>query len=248
MWDLRNCLKADFYKFYHSNIIKLHLIIPIMGIITFLSYYLISPWSEVEKVMVYMQIVSMVFPLIISVIVNMVYEQEQEAGFQYFLGIVNKRSIAHFSKLISIFVFGLISTIITILGFGITFYLMGNNSVGIELYFRQSLVIFGSNIIIYMVQYLVVFSFGKGASIGLGIVGSLVSALMLTSIGDRIWYSVPWSYSIRLSSYTTLEALNIMVQNQPIAKSITMMLTYIVISLVLLLIFSNHWEGRKENY
>lgn len=248
MGKLKNCLKADFYKFYHANIIKIHLIIPIMTVIIFLAYYIISPWSELQKVMSYIQIISMSFPLIISIIVNMVYEQEQEAGFQYFLGIASKRYIPHFSKLILIFILGLISTLISILGFGIIFHLMRNNSIDIGFYFRQSFVMFGSNIIIYMIQYLVVFCLGKGASIGLGIVGSLISALMLTGLGDGIWSILPWAYSIRLCSYFTLYNSNILIEKQPIVQFVIMMIIYRVILLVLQLIFSNHWEGRRENY
>ena len=248
MCGLINCLKTDFYKCYHSNIIKIHLIVPIIPIIVFLTYYTISPWSELEKIMSYIQIISMSFPLIISIVVNMLYEQEQEAGFQYFLCIANKRYNTHFSKLILIFILGLISTLITILGFGIIFYLMGNSVTNIGFYLRQSFIIFGSNIVIYMIQYLVVFSLGKGASIGLGIIGSLVSALMRTGIGDNIWSIVPWAYSIRLCSYFTLYNANILIQKQPIVRSIIMMIAYVVISLVVLLILSKYWEGSRENY
>ena len=248
MLILKNYLKSDFYKFYHSNIIKIHLIIPIITIITFFSYYTISPWSELQKIISYIQIISMSFPLIISVIVNMVYEQEQESGFQYFLGIADKRYNAHISKLILIFILSLISTIITILGFGIIFYLMGNNLLGIGFYLKQSLVMFASNIIIYMIQYLIVFYFGKGASIGLGIIGSLISALMITGLGDSIWILVPWSYSIRLCSYTLLDISNIIFVKQQILQSIIIMIIYTCISLALLLSFSKRWEGRKENY
>ena len=248
MLILKNYLKSDFYKFYHSNIIKIHLIIPIITIITLLAYYTISPWSELQKIISYIQIISMSFPLIISVIVNMVYEQEQESGFQYFLGIADKRYNAHISKLILIFILSLISTIITILGFGIIFYLMGNNLLGIGFYLKQSLVMFASNIIIYMIQYLIVFYFGKGASIGLGIIGSLISALMITGLGDSIWILVPWSYSIRLCSYTLLDISNIIFVKQQILQSIIIMIIYTCISLALLLSFSKRWEGRKENY
>lgn len=248
MCGLINCLKTDFYKCYHSNIIKIHLIVPIIPIIVFLIYYTISPWSELEKIMAYIQLISMSFPLIISIVVNMVYEQEQEAGFQYFLGIANKRYNVHFSKLILILILGLISTLITIVGFGIIFYLMGNSITNVGFYLRQSFIIFGSNIVIYMIQYLVVFSLGKGASIGLGIIGSLISALMETGIGDNIWSMVPWAYSIRLCSYFTLYNANILIQKQPIVQSIIMMIAYLVISLVVLLIFSKHWEGSRENY
>lgn len=243
-----NYLKTDFYKFYHSQLIKIHLIIPIITIISFLAYYKISLWSELEKVMAYVQIISISFPLIISIIVNMVYEQEEEAGFQYFLGIANKRYFAHFSKLISMLILGLISTLITILGFGIIFYLMGNDSIGIVCYFKESLIIFGSNILLYILHYLVIFSLGKGASIGMGIIGSIISAVMLTGIGDNIWMILPWAYSIRLGSYFILYNSNILPQKESLTQSIVVMIMYIIILLVLQVIFSYKWEGRRKNY
>lgn len=248
MLHFLNYLKADFYKFYHSNIIKLHLIIPIITVISFLAYYTISPWSELEKVMAYVQIISISFPLIISIIVNMVYEQEEEAGFQYFLGIADKKYFAHFSKLILMLILGLTSTLIAILGFGITFHLMGNSLIEIGVYIKESLIVFGSSIILYMLQYLVVFYFGRGASIGIGIIGSTISALMITGIGEGIWTLLPWGYSIRLSSYFLLYNLDILNKKEPITQAIIMMIVFITIFLALQLTLSNRWEGKRENY
>lgn len=247
MLRLKNYLKADFYKLYHGKIIKLHVIISIITAIVFLAYCLISPWSDSEKLMAYFQIISMAFPLVIAIVVNMVYEQEQQADFQYFLSIADNRYKPHISKLISIFILGLMSTLIAILGFGSIFNLIGNTLVDIKFYIKQSFVIFGSNMIIYMIQYLIVFFLGKGASISIGIVGSLISALMVTSIGEGIWPLVPWAYSIRLSSYFTLNSLNILFERQPIFQAIIIMAIYGVIFLVLQLIFSSYWEGKKEN-
>ncbi|MCH1966270.1 lantibiotic immunity ABC transporter MutG family permease subunit [Paraclostridium sordellii] len=240
-----NYLKTDFYKFYHSNIIKLHLIIPIITVISFLSYYTISPWSELEKVIAYVQIISVSFPLIISIIVNIVYEQEEEAGFQYFLGIADKKYFAHFSKLILMLILGLISTLIAILGFGITFHLMGNSLIEITVYIKESLIVFGSSILLYMLQYLVVFYFGRGASIGVGIIGSTISALIITGIGEGIWTLLPWGYSVRLSSYFVLYNLDILNKKVPIMQVIIMMIVFITIFLALQLILSNRWEGKQ---
>ena len=103
-----NYIKIDFYKFYHSKIIKVHFIIPVLAMIPFLSYYSVSPWNELDKVISYIQIISMSFPLIISIILNMVYEQEECGGFQYFLTTPNKKYLPHFSKLISIIILGLL--------------------------------------------------------------------------------------------------------------------------------------------
>lgn len=244
-----NYIKLDFYKYYHSKIIKAHFIIPLLAMIPFLAYYAVSPWNEIDKVTSYIQIISMSFPLIISIILDMVYEQEEECGgFQYFLTTPNKKHIAHFSKLISIIILGLMSTFIAILGFGIMFYIMGNDSIEISFYFKETLIVFLSNILLYMIQYLVVLSFGKGASIGIGIIGSLISALMLTGLGDGIWQVVPWAYSMRLSSYFILYKENILIQNSEIVQGIFIMIIFIAIAFILQLIFSSHWEGKRENY
>lgn len=76
----------------------MHFIIPVLAMIPFLSYYSVSPWNELDKVISYIQIISMSFPLIISIILNMVYEQEECGGFQYFLTTPNKKYLPHFSK------------------------------------------------------------------------------------------------------------------------------------------------------
>ena len=93
----------------------------------------------------------MSFPLIISIILNMVYEQEECGGFQYFLTTPNKKYLPHFSKLISIIILGLVSTLIAILGFGIMFYIMGNDSIEISFYYKETLIVFSSNILLYMI-------------------------------------------------------------------------------------------------
>lgn len=243
-----NYIKIDFYKFYHSNIIKVHFIIPVLAMIPFLVYYSVSPWNELDKVISYIQIISMSFPLIISIILNMVYEQEECGGFKYFLTTPNKKYLPHFSKLISIIILGLVSTFIAILGFGMMFYIMGNDSIEISFYYKETLIVFSSNILLYMIQYLVVFSFGKGASIGIGIIGSLISALMLTGLGDGIWQVIPWSYSMRFSSYFIMYKENMLIQNSEIIQGIFIMIIFIAITFILQLIFSNHWEGKRENY
>ena len=40
-------------------------------------------------------------------------------------------------------------------------------------------------------------SFGKGASMGLGIAGSLIAALMITGLGDATWKYIPWAWGVR---------------------------------------------------
>lgn len=251
MIPFNNYLKTDLYKFMKSKISISHFLIPIIGLLLMLAYFAGSQWSPIEKISGYIQVISMAFPLIISIIVAMAYEQEEETmGFQYFLSTPSKRYIPHLSKIFLLFSFGIVSTIISILGFGVLFNIIDKENLSIIFYLIAAAIMFISNIPIYMIHYLVAFYFGKGASIGVGIIGSLVSALMMTGIGERIWFIVPWGYSIRLSSYffqyEITNDLNWILQRE-VKMAIISLIIVTVISIILLIIFSNYWEGQKED-
>lgn len=249
MIPFKNYLKNDLYKFSKSNIVVSHFLIPIVGLIMMLVYFTLSSWSQAEKVSAYIQVISMAFPLIISIVITMVYEQEEVATFIYFLSTPTKRYIPHMSKLILLFFFGLMATIISILGFGILFNTMGIDILNIIFYLKLAMIIFVSSTPLYMLQYFVVFKFGKGSSIGMGIIGSLVTALMITGIGDGLWFILPWGLSIRLSSYffqyKITNNLNWILQSE-VKLGILLLIVMIIIGIAIIIIFSNYWEGRKE--
>lgn len=252
MVTFRNYLKADLYKFSHSKIIISHLIIPVIGIILMIAYFAISSLGELEKISAYMQIISIAFPLIISMVITMVYEQEEEAkGFQYFLSTASKRYVPHTSKLVLLIIFGMVSTLISIVGFGIIFNILSEQNISVIFYIKEAVIIFISNLPIYVIQYLVAFSFGKGAAMGLGVIGTLITALMLTGLGDGIWFILPWGYSIRLSSYffqyEMMNNCNLAVQSE-VNIAIISIILFIITGIVSLIVFSNCWEGKKESY
>lgn len=250
MISFRNYLRSDWYKFWKSRIGIVHFCIPIVGLTLMLSYFSISLWSELEKVSAYIQVISMIFPLMISIVVAMVYEQEETGSFQYFTVTPSRRYIPHVSKLVLLFVFGLIATIISVLGFGVIFNFIGKEHISIMFYLEEIVTIFASNIPLYMIQYLVIFCSGKGLVIGMGIIGSLVSALMVTGIGDKIWFVFPWGYSIRLSSYLfqyrIMNNWNLTLKGQ-VDIAIISIIVFIAIGVISLIILSNYWEGKREN-
>ena len=50
-----------------------------------------------------------------------------------------------------------------------------------------ALLLWGSSVPLYLWQLILAFQFGKGVSIGAGIISGLISALMLTGLGDYVW-------------------------------------------------------------
>ena len=80
MSQFKNLLKADIIKLKSTQMLWIHLYIPILGLIAFLSYYSYAPYSSYSKVSAYLEVLCMVFPILIGIITSMVSDQEYMAG------------------------------------------------------------------------------------------------------------------------------------------------------------------------
>lgn len=209
MNNFSNCMKADFYKLLHSRFLLLHLIAPILGILIFVSYYSYSPWNENDKLLIFIQTIALAFPLMIAISVSMIHEQEECAGnFQRILAAPYSKTIAHLSNLFAASLFGLFASLLTILGFGIVVCKMRYIDYAMMLYIKAALIVFASNFGLYVIQYIVSFSFGNGISLGLGIVGTLLSPLLYLKLGDAIWHFIPCGWGIRIATYFLYNEMN----------------------------------------
>ncbi|WP_027398885.1 lantibiotic immunity ABC transporter MutG family permease subunit [Anaerovorax odorimutans] len=243
------CIKSDGFKVIHSALLFVHLLIPILGAAAFLAYYTVSLCDETLKVSAYLQVLSMAFPLLIGIITVMVAEQELQAGsFQLLLCAPGKKYIPHFGKLTVLLIFGLLSSFIAVFGFGIMFHAMGNVFFPISLYLKAAILLFLGNLPLYVLQYILSFAFGKGIGLGTGIVGSLLSALLLTGLGDRIWPFLPWSIATRFCSILVeSKATNRLFLNNPgVDKGFLFILISSTILIIVLKLWSEKWEGRKN--
>lgn len=242
-------IKSDGYKVIHSALLPVYLIIPIVGAAVFLGYYKVSAWDEAQKISAYLQVLFMAFPLLIGIITVMVSEQELQAGsFQVFLCVPGKKYIPHFAKLAVLLIFGLLASFIAVLGFGMMFWTMGNKILPLSLYPKAAVLLFIGNLPLYMLQYILSFAYEKGIGLGFGIIGSLLSALLLTGLGDRIWTFLPWSIAIRLCSILVeSEAANrSFTNNSGVGKGFLYLLISSILLLFVLKLWSEKWEGRKN--
>ena len=98
---------------------------------------------------------------------------------------------------------------------------------------------------LYIWQMLLAFQFGKGVSIGAGIISGLVSALMLTNLGMYVWKYIPVSWTGRLP-YAYLQTVFGEVGAIDEMKSvIPVFCVFTVISMVYYLLWASRWEGSK---
>ncbi|MEG2822214.1 MAG: lantibiotic immunity ABC transporter MutG family permease subunit [Lachnospiraceae bacterium] len=243
-------IKSDLYKIFHTPIWFIHLMIPIIGIMLFLWYYSISPWDELSKLSGYIQILSVAFPLLIAIITSILSEIEQKAGaFYSVLTTVNKKSIPHISKIVLLVALGGMSALFALLGFGIGFTELGYHTFPIIFYIKTAALLLISVIPLYLLHYAISFIFGKGFNIGLGIVGSLVSALLLTGLGDGMWFCIPWGIAGRFSENLLRSKLlnTTFFQQTDVVKSIIFLFLFSVFFTVAIVLLFNKWEGRKSD-
>jgi len=188
-----NLIKADFMKMRRTSFYWIHIIMPIIGIIIFCGYYSSSVWAFESKVLAYLEAISIVFPFSIGILCSMVVEQEFMAGkFKEILSTEWGKRKSILSKIIMLLLMGLFSLILAIGVFLVGFqFILKQNVLPFSFFVYSTLFIFASQIFLYLFHLWLSFFLGKGASIGMGIFESLCAALLLTGLGDGLWYFVP---------------------------------------------------------
>ncbi|MCM3735242.1 lantibiotic immunity ABC transporter MutG family permease subunit [Bacillus cytotoxicus] len=251
MGVLSRILRADFLKMKHTVFFWIHIAMPIIGIVLFLSYYSFSKLDSISKVPGYIQVLSIAFPLLISVVSSLVVEQEALAGnFTELLSTEYGKRKAFISKVCLLLICGFCSTIVAVVGFAGGFhFLLGQNELPLSFYFGISFVLFGCQIFMYLFHLFLNFRFSKGASIGVGIMECLVAALMYTGLGDLIWKYIPCAWGMRLSNSFFAYKLNpdsfhALQADAEMGAVICICLT--IIAFVMSLIWFSYYEGRKE--
>ncbi|MEQ6359820.1 ABC-2 type transport system permease protein [Thermoanaerobacter thermohydrosulfuricus] len=199
-----------------------------------------------------------VIPLGAGLISGIMIHQEELAG--NFNGLLlNKlpRQKLYLGKLATVILLASISTLIAtlVLLVGVGFVL--NIPISWLIFIIAALMAIIGSIPLLAFHLWISFAWGIGASIGIGGGGVLIAALMVTSLGDRIWQFVPWAWPVRLSmipgAYLLYksgmnflpETISIGVAIKQIIYSLIPAIIFFVIMLIGGIMWFNKWEGRK---
>lgn len=245
LWYL---VKADFIKMRHTAFYPVHILVPLLGNVLFLAYFMISPWEPAGKIQAYLEVVAIAFPLIGGVVTAMAAEQEALAGgFKEMLSQQYPRWEVWLSKFLMLFLTGLAVDIFAIGTFWLGFrFLVGGTQVDASIFLGAALIIIFCQIIMYTFHLMVGIRFGRGALMGLAVVECLVTALMLTGLGDGLWMFLPCSWGARLCDYFLLYYQKGMFFNQLGASTAGGILGATVIVFIWYLVWSGRFEGRKN--
>lgn len=242
----RKNLHADLLKMKGIPVTLAHILIPVITSGVFLIYYSFSLWNENTKIIAFYQAIGAGFPVLIGIFTASVTDQEQNAGgFQHLLSLPQKTK-AFLSKVLLLLIFSMFSVLLTAVIFGFGFCrIIESSTVSIGIGMMAALIMWCSSIPLYIWQMIFAFQFGKGVSVGAGILSGLVSALMLTGLGDYVWKYIFVSWTSRIP-YTYLKfALGDTGTINEWKSVIPIYCIFTVISIIYYLLWASRWEGSK---
>jgi ABC-2 type transport system permease protein len=241
-------LKSDVLKLRRQPLLLVQLFVPLLGIAIFLAYYSFTPYSPITKVDGYLQVLAVVLPTMIGIVCSIAVEQEAVAGnFQQLL-ISPVKLLPFLSKLSLLLILGFGSVLFASGGFGAGYiYLMRESPYGLKFYVLAACILFMSSVFLYFLHFFISLRFGKGASIGLGIMESLLSALLLTGLGDHNWIFIPSAWAARFITIWVHYDINSAV-SIPEAIRLNSGVRYCVVGTVVIMVLLGLWICRWEGH
>ncbi|MBO1305376.1 lantibiotic immunity ABC transporter MutG family permease subunit [Enterococcus sp. 669A] len=238
-----NQLKADTLKLRRTPFFLLHLLIPLLGIVIFISYQQITPYQAEALSINYDQLLALIYPLIAVWMCTIVTDQEFEAGGGFFLLYTPSRKRTLLSKLLFLTVFGLMACLLVVLGYHLL--VSGLNTdykLPIAISFQLALVIWCCSLFQYFFHTWIGLRFGRNVNFAVAAFELLLGALLLTGLGETIWFFFPCAWGVRLVPLVANQAWG----QFGLQLGVIALLLFTVVMGVLLFAWFPRWEGRKN--
>jgi lantibiotic protection ABC transporter permease subunit, MutG family len=226
--------------------LRLHLLLPLAGAFAFLAYFSVSRWSAETKIGAYLEFLSAAFPFLIGLMTGLAAGQEDQAGeFQVMLNGSRFRASAYFGKLFSLLLPAAGSVLLAV---GV--FAAGFGTLPWGFYGQAAGLLYAGSLFLYILHFYVAFRFGKSACMGLGLAGVLISALMLTGLGDGIWQWFPWAWSVRFCDLLVAMAFHLSssaLLTAELRRGLWIMVPSVCAAAAAGLIWFQYWEGKKSD-
>lgn len=250
--ELARIFHSDLIRLKRTYIVPMHFCVALVGMGLYLAYYRFSNYDSVTKVILYLQLISISFPLLLSVVCSICIEQEYySGGYKYMLISSNPKYLTLLSKHLMLIGFAFVATLVSVLGFrfGVS-AIFNENYFTLNFYVNSILILIGSNILEYILHLFLSLRFGKGLSIAIGVVETLLAGRLLTELGDSIWQYIPCAWGPRfVDVWTSFSRSKEFLSIESIGKiqSIGLICSFVtILAFVILCIWFSKWEGKKS--
>lgn len=238
-------IKSELYKMKHTWLVWVHIVLPIAYSVFFYVASITTSLKNFEKndiVQTYFVILGAMLPIVCSFITSKVVDMEASAGnFQVLLSTTKSRTKAYLGKLIVMELGFIVSLMLAIIIFAVLSGYQHALDWLIELF-----LIFISSIALYIIHTWIGFALSSGASVGLGFIETMISLLLMTILGDNIWYFIPCTWATRLPA--TFIMMRNVLDSSYFYREIRLWSFVATLMILILLISSiiwfNKWDGK----
>lgn len=197
---IRLCM-GECYKTKHTIIPALHIGIPLAGSMVLLLYYRASGAETIISLSTFTQLTGLAFPFIVSLICACQTALEEGNHFQTFLGGSAGWLCSFWAKCLVLQIAGGMAVLIGIGSFALgATYLLENAALPGRFYMEMAAGVWLGSLIQYPIHLFLNVRFSQSVSMGIGVIQSVLAALLITGLGEGIWQFIPCSWSIRLSA------------------------------------------------
>lgn len=194
---------SNFTKIKRTPLLILHLLPPIVITTLFFAYYAYAGYRIIPDVRWFFILLQMLYPLLTGIVVPVLIQLDRRINHRHnALGLVESRSGVYLGKL----GFLLFLAALGMIGYELCFYVGAHWVLGIApmpvgSYLVLFILLFFSNVFVYLLHIPVAFRFGASLSVLLGISGTIFAGFFENAIGDVIWPFIPWEWGVRFMKH-----------------------------------------------
>ncbi len=235
-------ISADFIKQRHTFYFGIHTVIPIVGAILFVFYFLLyQNVDELKRLRLLLELTAMVFPLLISIIVGLNIVQEERASqFQNLLIMPDRRKIL-LAKFAALYLSGIFSLVLIFALFALGIGMSRTEMIPWGNLIRSVPGMAMGSFVIYVLHLFLSLKFGLGISLFGGVFECLQCVLYSNMELHGLWWYIPFSGSVNWVHD---------VWNGKLAANAIQWILIAVLSvgsLFAILHWFSRWEGRKND-
>lgn len=235
-------IRADYMKQRHTSYFGIHTVIPTVGAILFVSYFLLYQNVDgLKRLRLLLELTAMAFPLLISIIVGLNITQEERAShFQSLLSMPDRRKIL-LAKFAALYLSGIFSLALLFALFAIGTGMSRTEMIPWGLLIQSVPGLAIGSFVIYALHLFLSLKFGLGVSLFWGVFECLQCVLYSNIELHGLWRYIPFSWSVNWVH----DVLN----GQLAANAVQWILIAALSagSLFAILHWFSHWEGRKND-
>lgn len=205
---MRECarmIKAEFYKMRGTLFFPFHVLLPCFGAHLFLAYYGYHDFAAGKEWAWYIEAVSIVYPVMISMVCAIAIGIEEKNHFFVLLGTAVHRKNSLLAKWTVLSVTGFFAVIMAVGGFFAVWQMTGHERGGFgKLCLLTILILWIASWSMYLFHLYLCLRWSGNISMCVGVLQSLLAALLQTGLGDGIWQFFLCAFGGRWSSYLLL--------------------------------------------